>query len=306
MDRTLKPVRPKWTLRRREALSGYISIAPWFAGFVIFTVGPMIASLYYSFTRWGLIDQPVFIGLENYKKLLTDPLIAHSLWVTTKYTLTSVPGRLILALIVALLLVQPIKGTNFMRTIYFIPAVVGGVPIAMLWLWMLNSDYGIINYFLSLLGIKGPAWLADPAWALWSLVIMSCWYVGSAMVILVAGLQNISPQLYEAAELDGANALAKFRYITLPMLSPTLFFLVVTSLIGSFQAFDSAYVITGGGPVRSTLFYMLYFYQTGFKFLNMGYASAQVWLLFIIIIVMTLLVFRSSSVWVFYESEVKK
>jgi multiple sugar transport system permease protein len=299
-----KPV--KWSLRKREALAGYLSITPWFIGFLVFTAGPMLASFYFSFTKWGLIDKPQFIGLGNFQKLLTDPLVGQSLWITTKYTLTSVPGRLILALIVALLLVQPIKGTNFMRTIYFIPAVVGGVPIAMLWMWMLNKDYGIVNFGLKMLGITGPAWLADPKWALWSLVIMSWWYIGNTMVILVAGLQNISPQLYEAAELDGANGFAKFWHITLPMLSPTLFFLVVSSLIGSFQAFDSAYVMTDGGPMRSTLFYLLYFYQTGFKFMNMGYASAQVWLLFVIIIALTVLVFRSSSLWVFYESEVKK
>lgn len=301
-----KPHRGRWSLSKQESLAGYTMIAPWFIGFLIFTAGPMVASFYYSLTNWGLIDTPKFVGLGNYQKMMSDPLVWHSLWVTTKYTFASVPGRLVLSLIIALLLVQPIKGTNLMRTIYFIPAVVGGVPIAMLWLWMLNADYGIVNYALNSLGIPSVAWLSDPDIALWSLVLISCWYVGNSMVILVAGLQNISPQLYEAAELDGATPLAKFRYVTLPMLSPTLFFLLVSSLIGSFQAFESAYVITSGGPVRSTMFYLLYFYQTAFKYLKMGYASAMIWLLFLIIIIMTILIFRSSSMWAFYESEVKK
>ncbi|GAP05183.1 ABC-type sugar transport systems, permease components [Anaerolinea thermolimosa] len=294
------------TLRQRETISGYLTILPWFVGFLVFTAGPMMASLYYSLTDWGLVDQPKFIGLMNYQKMLSDPLVWQSLWVTVKFTITSVPARLILALIVALLLVRPIKGTNLMRTIYFIPSVVGGVPVALLWMWMLNADYGIVNYFLKLLGINGPGWIADPKWALWSLVLMSCWNIGSPMVILVAGLQNIAPHLYEAAELDGANGWDKFRFVTIPMLSPTLFFLLVSSVIGAFQVFDAAYVMTSGGPLRATYFYLLYFYQTGFRYLNMGYASALVWLLFVLIIIMTALIFRSSSLWVFYESEVKK
>jgi multiple sugar transport system permease protein len=301
-----RATRIHWTTRTNEAVSGYIAILPWLIGFLAFTAGPMVASLYYSTTQWGLLDKPKFIGVGNYIRLANDPLVWHSLWITTRYTLFSVPGRIILALIVAMLLTRSIFGVNTIRTIYFIPAVIGGVPAAMLWLWMLNGDYGIVNYLLNLVGIHGPAWFANPATALWALVIMSLWNIGTPMVIMIAGLQNISPQFYEAAELDGANSLGKFRYITLPMLSPTLFFLLVTSIIGSFQVFDVAYVTTSGGPVRSTLFYILYFYQTGFTNLQMGYASAMIWVLFIIIILLTLLIFKSSGLWVFYETEVKK
>ncbi len=295
-----------WTMRKSEILSGYITILPWFIGFIVFTAGPMVASLYYSLTKWGLLDTPKFVGLANYAQLLQDPLVGHSLWITVKYTLFSVPGRIILALVVALLLVRPIAGVNTIRTIYFIPAVIGGVPAAMLWMWMLNGDYGIVNYALGLFGIHGPAWLGDPQTALSALIIMSLWNIGTPMVIMIAGLQNISPQLYEAAELDGAGGWGKFRFISLPMLSPTLFFILVTQVIGSFQVFDAAYVTTSGGPIRSTLFYLLYFYQTGFSELKMGYASAMIWLLFIIIITLTVLIFKSSSMWVFYETEVKK
>jgi len=292
--------------RRREAIEGYFFIFPWAIGFLIFTAGPMIASLVLSFTEWGLIDQPRFTGLGNYIKMAKDPLFLHSLWVTVRYTIFSVPARLILALILALLMVRPLWGINTIRTIYYIPAVLGGVPVALLWMWVFRADYGILNYLLGVIGLKGPEWLSDPNWAPWALVLMSLWNLGMPTLIFIAGLQAISPALYEAAIVDGANWWHKLRYVTLPMLSPTILFLLVNGIIGSFQVFSVAYVLTGGGPVRSTLFYLLYFYRTGFSYFRMGYASALVWVLLVIIMILTALIFKSSSLWVFYESEVRR
>lgn len=294
--------------RRREAIEGYLFITPWVIGFLVFTAGPMLASLVFSFTKWGLIDTPSFIGIQNYTKMIQDPLIWHSLYITARYTLLSVPIRLVTSLAIALILIRPIPGVYLYRGIFYLPNILGGVVTALLWLWVFNPDYGILNYLLSLIGIAGPAWLADPDWSLWSLVIISAWNVGASVILFVAGLQAIPTQFYEAAQLDGAGGWASFRYITLPMLSPTMLFFLVSSIIGSFQVFDVAFITSSGagGPMRSTLVYLLYFYQQGFKFFNMGYASAMVWLLMVIILILTALIFRSSDMWVFYESEVRR
>ena len=313
-DATIQPAasphtRRKMTKReRREAIEGYLFLLPWFIGFIVFTAGPMIASLVLSFTKWGLVDTPVFIGIENYRKMINDPLVWHSLAVTARYTLLTVPIRLVVSLGVALILVRPIPGVYAYRGIFYLPNILGGVVTALLWMWVFNPDYGILNYLLSLIGIPGPAWLSDPNWALPAIVIMSAWNVGASVILFIAGLQSIPPTLYEAAALDGAAGYARFRYITLPMLSPTLLFFLITSIIGSFQVFDIAFVASSGsgGPVRSTLVYLLYFYQNGFRYFNMGYASALVWLLLVIILILTLIVFRTSRSWVFYEAEARQ
>lgn len=299
---------PRLNLRRREAIEGYLFISPWVIGFLIFTAGPMLASLGLSFTKWGLIDRPEFIGLDNYIRMAKDPLFLRSLWVTVRYSIFSVPLRLILALAVALLMIRPLRGINLMRTIYYVPGVLGGAPVALLWMWVFRPDYGILNYILKIVGIEGPEWLADPNWAPWAIVIISLWNIGLPMVIFIGGLQAIPDHLYEAATVDGANWWHKLRYVTLPMLSPTILFLLVTQIIQSFQVFDLVYVITEGTgrPVRSTLFYLLYFYQNAFIHFRMGYASALAWALLLIILILTALIFRSSSLWVFYESEVRK
>ena len=293
---------------RREAIEGYLFILPWFFGFLVFTAGPMLASLALSFTKWGLIDKPVYIGFDNYVKMVNDPLIWHSLGVTLRYTLLTVPLQIVLALCIALILIRPFRGVYGFRGIFYLPNILGGVVTALLWMWVFNPDYGIANYLLSLVGIQGPPWLADPDWALPAIVIMSVWNLGAAIVLFIAGLQSIPQHLYEAAELDGAGAFAKFRYVTLPMLSSTLLFILITTMIASFQVFDIAFVASSGdgGPLRSTLVYLLYFYQNGFKYFNMGYASAMIWLFMSIILLLTLLIFRSSSMWVFYESEVRR
>lgn len=294
--------------QRREAIEGYLFITPWLVGFLVFTAGPMLASLVLSFTEWGLIDTPVFIGTDNYVQMAKDPLVWHSLFITAQYTFLTVPLRLLFSLGIALILVRPIPGVYVYRGIFYLPNILGGVVTALLWMWVFNPEYGILNYLLSRIGIAGPSWLADPDWALPAIVIMSVWNVGTGVILFIAGLQSIPSHLYEAAELDGAGRWAILHYITLPMLSPTLLFFLITSLIGSFQVFDIAFVASSGsgGPLRSTLVYLLYFYQNGFRYFNMGYASALIWLLLVIILFMTLLIFRSSSIWVFYESEVRR
>ncbi|MFO7634098.1 MAG: sugar ABC transporter permease [Caldilinea sp.] len=293
---------------RREAVEGYLFILPWVIGFIVFTAGPMLASLLLSFTKWGLIDRPVYVGVDNYVRMFNDPLVWHSLGITARYTLLTVPLQILFALAIALILVRPIPGVYAYRGIFYLPNILGGVVTALLWMWVFNPDYGILNYLLSLIGIKGPLWLSDPDWALPAIVIMSVWNVGAAVILFIAGLQSIPTHLYEAAELDGAGGWGKFRYVTLPMLSPTVLFILITAMIASFQVFDIAFVASAGdgGPVRSTLVYLLYFYQNGFSYFSMGYASALIWLLMAIILTLTLLVFRSSSLWVFYESEVRR
>src|SRR6476659_5681686 len=209
-------------IRRREALEGYLFILPWLFGFLAFTAGPMLASLGLSFTKWNLLQPPSWNGIANYVHMVGDPLFWHSLGVTVRYTLISVPARLVLALAVAMLLTHRLPGMNAFRTIYFLPAIIGGIPVALLWSWVFNPDYGILNYLLAQIGIEGPKWLSNPDTALWAVIIMSLWDFGVPMLIFIAGLQNIPPHLYESAELDGANSLGKLINITLPMLSPTV------------------------------------------------------------------------------------
>ncbi len=293
--------------RRREALQGYLYISPWFFGFLIFTAGPLVASLLISFTKWAFIDQPTFVGLANYQRMAKDPIFLIALRVTFTFTVLSVPLVIMVALATALLMTRKLPGMNVFRTIYYLPAVIGGVPMALLWSWVFNPDFGILNRLLALAGIAGPNWLGNPQVALYAIVVVSAWNFGLPMVVFIAGLQNIPPVLYEAATLDGAGAVGRLRYVTLPMLSSTLFFLLVNQIIGSFQIFDVVYVISNGqgDPLRSTLTYLLYFYQNAFNRFDMGYASALVWVLFVIIMVFTLLVFKSSSLWVYYESEAR-
>lgn len=292
--------------RQWEALQGYLYVSPWFFGFLIFTAGPLIASLYLSFTDWGFVDQPTFIGFANYEKMFKDPIFFVALRVTATFTLFSVPLVICVALATALLLTRNIRGVNVFRTIYYLPAVIGGVPMALLWTWIFNPDFGILNRLLTLAGLPTANWLGSPQSALFAIVMVSAWNFGLPMVVFIAGLQNIPPVLYEAASLDGANPLRKLRHVTIPMLTPTIFFLFINQVIASFQVFDVVFVISEGQgkPLRSTLMYLLYFYQSAFERYDMGYASALVWVLFIIIMVLTLLVFKSSSLWVYYENEV--
>ena len=291
---------------RREALVGYVCILPWVLGFLVFVAGPIVASFLISFMRWDIVTPPEWIGLANYKKIFTDdPDFVQSLKVTVTYSAVTLPLGLVLGLGLALLLNMKLKGMNIYRTLFYIPSVLPSVAVTMLWIWIFNPEFGLINYLLSLVGIQGPRWFYSPRWALPGLMLMSLWGVGGQAVIYLAGLQNIPPHLYEVAEVDGANRWQKFWKITIPLLTPTLFFQLIMNLIGSFQAFVQSYVATAGGPLKSTLFYMLYIYNTAFRSLRMGYGSALAWILAMIILVLTILVFKSSPYWVYYEAEQK-
>lgn len=298
--------RRRFSLAQREALTFYLMISPWLAGFLLFTLGPMVASLVISFTRWDLLSPARFVGLANYQKMFTrDPLFWQSLKVTTVYTAAYVPLELTGGLILALLMNQRLKGIALFRTIYYLPSVLPGVAFVVLWMWILHPDVGLLNTVLSYLGIQGPRWLVDPRWALSALLMMSLWGLGRSMVIYLASLQTLPAHLYEAAAIDGANAWQSFWKITLPLLTPTIFFNLVLSIISTFQTFTSAFVATDGGPLDSTLFYVLYLFRQAFQYFNMGYASAMAWFLFLVILILTLLIVRSSEHWVYYEGRLR-
>lgn len=284
-------------------LEGYLFISPWLVGFLCLTLGPIIASAYLSLTDYDVVSRAEFIGLQNFANLFKDVHFFNALRVTFIYTLFSVPLGMIGSLAVALLLNYPSRFSAIFRTIFYLPAVVSGVAVAMLWLWIFEPDFGLLNYLLSFVGITGPAWLYDPTWVLPAFILMSLWGVGGNMVIYLAGLQGIPTHLYEAAQIDGANAWGQFVHVTLPMLSPVLFFNLIMGIINSFQVFTQSYIMTGGvgGPGDASLFYVLYLYQNAFQWFKMGYASALAWILFLVILLCTLLVFRGSKNYVYYE-----
>jgi multiple sugar transport system permease protein len=299
-------LRKRLNLRTREAITFYLFIAPWLLGFLFFYVGPMVASFGFSLTRWDLLTPPEFIGVDNYVRMFTrDPLFWHSLRITIVYTLSYVTLDLILALVLALLLNQRIRGIGVFRTIYYVPSVLAGVAYVVMWMWMFNPRAGLINTLLSYVGIQGPRWLQDPQWALPALVIMSLWSVGRSVIIYLAGLQDIPVALYEAAKIDGANRWQEFWKITLPLLTPAVLFNLVFGIIITFQSFTNVYVATNGGPLNSTLFYVLYLYRKAFEHLSMGYASAMAWILLLIVLALTLLILRTSGRWVFYRGELE-
>jgi multiple sugar transport system permease protein len=293
---------------RREALEGYLGILPWLIGFVAFTGGPILASGVLSLTNWDIVGTPRWTGLDNYIELFTnDPLFWTALRVTLQYVVLAVPLQVAFGVMLALLLNLPVRGIRVLRTLFYVPAVLSGVAVALMWMWVLQPDYGAVNAALSVAGIQGPGWFWDPVWALPSVVVMSLWRSGAtSAVIYLAGLQNISPHLYEAARVDGANAWRRFWAITLPLLTPTIFFQLVTGLIDAFQVFAEVYVITQGGPLKATFFYMLYLFQTGFQDFHMGYASALAWVLIVVTMGVSLIVFRTSNRWVYYEAEAER
>ena len=305
--------KPKRTTQAaREARIFYLCVAPWVIGFILFELGPMLASFVLSFTRWDILSPPVFVDIRNYVFMFTrDADFWQSLKVTVTYSLFSIPLQLVVALGLAVLLNEASRSIGLFRTLFYLPSIVASAAAAVLWTWIFNPEFGPINGLLRLVGLTGPAWLIDPKYALWALIIMSIWGVGGTMLIFLAGLKGIPSNLYEAAEIDGASRVARFFRITLPMLSPTIFFNFVMTLIGSFQTFDSAYIIgtrasgSIGSPAKSTLFYMLHVYDQAIAQTKMGYASALGIVLFIIILILTLLVLRSSSLWVYNEAERK-
>ena len=298
--------RRRLTLRTREAIAFYLFISPWLLGFLFFYAGPMIASFVLSLTDWDLLTAPEFVGLANYIKIFTrDPLFLKSLKITCIYTFSYVCLDLILAMGLALLLNQRIRGMGVFRTVYYLPSVLAGVAYVVMWMWMFNPRAGLINTLLGYVGIQGPRWLQDPHWALPALIIMSLWGVGRSMIIYLAGLQDIPNSLYEAAKIDGAGRWHEFWKITLPLLTPSILFNLVFGIIMTFQSFTNVYVATNGGPLDSTLFYVVYLYRKAFEHLAMGYASALAWILFLIVLACTLIIFRTSGRWVFYRGEME-
>ncbi|MFN8442414.1 MAG: sugar ABC transporter permease [Caldilineaceae bacterium] len=294
------------TKRRRDIIEGYLFIMPVVLGLLIFTIGPMIASFYISFTKYPILRSPEWIGLRNYVNMFTkEPNFWQACKVTAFYALTAVPLGILGAFVLALLLNQRVKGMPIFRTCFYIPTIVPAVASAVLWGWLLNPDYGLFNAILKGVGLPTSRFLGDPGSALPSLVLMSLWGVGGGMVIYLAGLQGIPESLYEAAKIDGANSRQLFRFITMPLMTPTIFFNLVMGLIGAFQYFTEAFVLTQGGPLFSTYFYSLMVYERAFRFTQMGMAAAMAWFLLAVVLVLTLLVFRSSALWVFYETEVK-
>lgn len=295
-----------WQRALRRNLSGWLFASPWILGFLLWTVGPMVASLVIAFTNWDLITDPKLVGMQNFAAMLTDSLVWKSLQVTTIYALVSVPLQIGLGLGLALLLNANIRMLQFYRTAFYLPSVLSGVAVALLWRWMYSTEFGLFNAMLAQIGIQGPSWLGDPNWALPSLIFMSLWGVGASMIIYLAGLQGIPTDLYEAAEVDGASNWVRFWNITLPMMTPVLFFTLVTGFITALQVFTQAFIMTKGGPNNATLFYLLYLYRSAFEYFRMGYASALAWVLFIYILVLTLILQRSSRYWVYYEGEDRK
>ncbi|MDT0446712.1 MULTISPECIES: sugar ABC transporter permease [unclassified Streptomyces] len=293
--------------RRREALTGYLFLAPWFIGLAAITAGPLVASLYLSFTDYNLIGDANWVGLDNYERMFTDdPRYMKALRNTAVYVFVSVPLQLGFALGLALLLDRGVSGLPIYRSIYYLPSLLGGsVAIAILWRQIFGDD-GIVNGFLGIFGVEGTSWIADPDTALGTLIILNVWTFGAPMVIFLAGLRQIPHSLYEAAGIDGANKLRQFRSITLPLLTPIIFFNLVLQLINAFQSFTQAFVVSGGkgGPADSTLFYTMYIYLKGFgPSLEMGYASAMAWVLVLIIATFTAINFGMSKYWVFYSDK---
>ncbi len=293
-------------MARREEIAGWLMASPWIIGILLWTLGPFGAAAYLSFTDYDILTRANFIGLSNFRVMLTeDPLFWTAMRVTTVYSFVSIPLQIALGLFLALLLNARIRGLAWLRTIYYLPAVLSGVAVSFLWIWVFSADWGVLNYFLSLVGIKGPNWLTSERWALPALIMMSLWGVGGGLVIYLAGLQGVPTELYEAAEVDGANRLHKFWHITLPMISPVILFQLIMGIIGSLQTFTQGYVMTQGGPNNATLFFLLYLWRNAFQYLKMGYASALAWAIFAYILLLTLLVIRSSEAWVFYTGEIK-
>lgn len=292
--------------RFEEAAAGWLAIMPWLVGFLIFTAGPFVASLYFSFTEYQILSRPVFVGLKNYQEILSnDPLFLTSLRNSIVFTALYVPLHVITALGVALLLNKASRLQGLFRTLFYLPSITPAVATAILWVWILNPNDGLVNRILRFLHLPAPLWTVDPFWAKPSIVIQSLWGLGGAMIIFLAGLKNIPPSLYEAAELDGATGWQRFRFVTLPLLSGVTFFVATMSLISSLQVFTQGFVMfdKDGGPRNSALFYIMYLFKQGFEYFRMGYASALAWLLFIVISVVTVIQFKLAKRWVFYETE---
>ncbi len=302
-----KNSKKKNSIQRRQNIQGYAFIMPWLLGLFLFTLIPMIFSAALSLCNWNIVTGTStikFVGFDNYTRLFADPKFWQSLKVTFKFCLITIPCYQIISLLIAFLLTLDIKGMKVFRLIYFLPSIIPTIACTMIWTRIFAQD-GILNKALKIFGITGPTWLTDRNTALYALMIMGIWGIGNTMIIYLSGLQGVSEELKEAARIDGAKGHQIFFKITLPMISPTIFFNVVMAVIGSFQYFTQAYVMTEGGPMNSTLFYNLYLYQKAYKDFEMGYASAMAWVMFVIILILTMFVIKSSSFWVYYQNDDK-
>ena len=291
------------TLRRQAAVAGYLFLLPNIVGFLVFSSLPVLATLAISTLDWDMIRRPTLVGVENYERLLVEDATFRRVLINTAYyVLGTVPTGIVLSLLLALAMNSSIRGITLFRAIFFVPVITSAVAVAMIWRWLFNSDYGLINVGLFAIGLNGIPWLSSSAWAMPAVIIMATWkHVGYNMVIYLAGLQGIPPSLYEAAAIDGAGALQRFRHITLPLLTPTTFFILIISMISSFQVFDLAFILTGGGPGISTNTIVMYVYNQAFQFFHMGYAAAVAWVLFAIIFLITAAQWWGQRRWVHYE-----
>jgi len=293
--------RVKW---RRHA-EGYVFLAPWLAGFLVLTAGPMVASVAIALTQWDLLTPPKYVGLANFDRLLKDELFWTALYNTAYFTFLGVPLHLVAALGAALALSSVKRASSFLRTCYYIPTVTPAVASALLWVYIFNSEFGIANILLRSIGLPGVLWFADPVAVKPAFILIGFWSLGNAMVIFLAGLQGVPQSLYEAAMIDGAGGVQRMLHVTLPMISPVVFFNLVLGIIGAFQVFTAAYIITNGGPVNATLFLVLMIYRHAFENFRMGYAAALAWVLFVLVLIFTVIQFRLANRWVYYEGGVR-
>ena len=303
MSKAVRQLKRLWprTVASRRTLLGYIFISPFILGFLLWFLLPALIAVWLTFTDWNMISPPRFIGLGNIQHLFRDRLFVQALKVTTTYTVVSVPVGLFVGFVIALLMNTKVRGITVFRTIYYMPSIVPAVASAVLWAWILNSEFGLLNALLHAVGLPKVRWLQEPEWALPALILMSLWGLGGGMVIYLAGLQGIPEVFYEAAEIDGAGRWGKLWHVTIPLMGPVILFNLVMGIIGSFQVFTAGFLITDGGPQNATLFYVLYLWRNGFEYLDMGYAAALAWVLFLIILGLTLFIFKYVGSMVYYE-----
>jgi multiple sugar transport system permease protein len=298
-----RPPRPIFTPRTRNTINGILFALPWLLGLAMFWIYPILASAYYSFTEFNGVQDPQWIGFRNYVQLFTDDAnFRMAVYNTFYFAAVSIPLAVALSFALAMMLNAKIRFQVVYRTIYFLPTLVPEVALALVWVYLFTPGTGIVNLPFDWLGVRGPCWLTCPQWARPTIVLLALWIIGQQVVLYLAGLQDVPQDLYDAADVDGANFLHRFRNVTVPMMTPVIFFHVVTSVIGALQFFTVPYIMTGGTgfPAGATLFYSIYLYKNAFQYFNMGYASAMAWLLFIVTLLITLLIFRSARLWVFY------
>lgn len=291
-------------IERNEALTGYLFASPWLLGFALFTIVPIFLSFYYSFCQYDVLRPPMFVGLDNYKYLLTESNTFYKAVGNTLYfSILRVPLVIFGSLLIAMLAAKPMRGISLARTIYYLPSIISGVALSVIWMWMYNPKFGLVNQALQLMGVPGPLWLQSADWSKEAIILMGIWSIGGGrMIVFIAGLNGIPPHLYESALIDGANWWQRFRHVTLPQLGGTIFLLTVVEIIGSFQVFTEAYIMTRGGPLNSTLFYNLDLYFKAFIDYEMGMASAMAWLLFVATLVVTLALFKLIGSRIYYEA----